>query len=286
MDRTRALALAALAALAAACTRGHAAASEVERSPRPGPAAVASALAAGSAPEPALPSPVASERASSPRPAPAARELSLSTGRAAYVAFGERRLIGHIHGVCGGPEYACARWLGAATATGSLVCPTGNVRCGDPKTGPASWEAASWGELVAIMDHDLEASVARAERERPGAIDRTGAVLTGYSRGGYAVPVLATAHPGRWPLLVIIEADAPLSAAALARAGVRKIALVAGEHSAERAGMKKSEAALSASRLPARLFVMKGSSHLYPDDMDALMRDVLAYVTDEADGGR
>lgn len=284
MERPLALALAALAS--SACTRGHAATSEVERAPRPSPAAVASAFAAVSAPERPLPSPVASERPAPPRPAPAARELSLPTGRAAYVAFGERRLIGHIHGVCGGPEYACARWLGAATAAGSLVCPTGNVRCGDPKTGPASWEAPSWGELVAIMDHDLEASVARAERERPGAIDRTDAVLTGYSRGGYAVPALAAAHPGRWPLLVVIEADAPLSAAALTRAGVRRIALVAGEHSAERAGMKKSEAALSAARLPARLFVMRGSSHLYPDDMDALMRDVLAYVTDESDGGR
>ncbi len=267
-----------LAALA--CSRAAADA------PRPTPSAATPAASAPAAPSSA---PSAAPTASAAPAAPSARSLPLPDGRPAWYALPAdpraRRLVAHVHGVCGGPEYACAKWLGAATELGPMICPTGNTRCGDPRTGPASWEAPSWSELVAAMDRDLEASIARVAAASPGAVDREGAILGGYSRGGYAAPVIAGMHPGRWPLLVVIEADAPMSAASLAKAGVRAVALVAAEHGQERAGMTRTATALSAGGVRARLFVMPKSSHLYPDDMDDLMRRVLAFLVGGDDAG-
>ena len=158
--------------------------------------------------------------------------------------------------------------------------------------GPPSWEAPSWEELVAIMDGDLERSIAKVEAKHPGSLEREGAVLTGFSRGAYAAPVIARLHPGRWPLLVLIEANVPLSAASLRKAGVRAVALVAGEVGTEIAGERKTASELEQAGFPVRLFVMPGVAHLYPEDMDRIMADALAFVLshehdqEAADAGR
>jgi hypothetical protein len=167
--------------------------------------------------------------------------------------------------------------MGAGTAAGAMVCPTGNARCGDSPNGPPSWEAPSWKELVAAMDHDLEASIAKVSAKHPGAIRREGAVLTGYSRGAYAAAPIARMHPGRWPYLVLIEANVPLSADGLKKAGVRAVALVAGERGTEIAGETKTVAALEAAGFPAKLFVMPKTGHLYAD-MERVMTEALAFV--------
>jgi predicted esterase len=234
-------------------------------------------------------------------------ELSIDAGRPVFYALpadrgrardvgaaGPLRLIGHLHGMCGAPSYACGKWLGAGTDVGVMVCPTGNARCGDSAIGPPSWEAPTWPELVAIMDKDLDAAVAKVEKAmsqvaRASAISRDGAVLTGYSRGAYASPVIARKHPGRWPLLVLIEANVPLTAASLRASGVRAVALVAGEQGTEIAGMTKTQADLEQSGFPAKLFVMRRTGHLYSDDMEYVMHDALAFVLshdrDQTDGG-
>jgi pimeloyl-ACP methyl ester carboxylesterase len=128
------------------------------------------------------------------------------------------------------------------------------------------------------MDGDLERSVAKVRSRHPGAIDRDGAVLTGWSRGAFAAPVIARLHPRRWPYLVLIEANAPLSAASLRKAGVRAVALLAGELGTEIAGERATQVALERAGFPARLFVMRGVAHLYPDDIDALMKEAFDYV--------
>ncbi|MBX3231536.1 MAG: hypothetical protein KIT84_24090 [Labilithrix sp.] len=208
-------------------------------------------------------------------------ELALEAGRPVFYALAkeasvEPRLIGHLHGVCGAPSYACGKWIGAGSAAGIMVCPTGNARCGDPSLGPPSWEAPSWGELVGIMDKDLEAAVAKVAKKKP--LSREGAILTGYSRGAYAAPSIARAHPKRWRHLVLIEANAPLTPAGLRAAGVRSVALIAGEHGTEIRGMKKTEAALEAESFPAKLFVMRKTGHPYSADMEDVMSAALTFV--------
>jgi hypothetical protein len=98
-------------------------------------------------------------------------ELSLDVGRSIYYALPKDgahplRLVGHIHGICGPPAYACGKWIGAGTAVGLMVCPTGNAKCGDSPYSPPSWEAPSWTELVGIMDADLETSIAKVAKKK------------------------------------------------------------------------------------------------------------------------
>ncbi len=213
------------------------------------------------------------------------QDLALDAGRPVYYAMpkdrdalGPFRLVGHLHGMCGAPTYACGKWIGAGTDVGVMVCPTGNARCGDSPVGPPSWEAPTWPELVALMDRDLETAVAKVEAKRPGTIRKEGAILTGYSRGAYAAPGIARRHPNRWQHLVLIEANVSLTADALRSAGVRSVALVAGEQGNEIAGMRKTQLALEDAGFPAQLFVMRRTGHLYSDDMENVMHDALAFV--------
>ena len=216
------------------------------------------------------------------RPTPTARSLPLADDRSVYYALttgqGPARVVGHLHGICYPMSYSAGRFLRAATDIGVLVGPTGNAQCGDSPNGPPSWEAPSWEELVGIMDADLERSVAKVKAKHPGALTREGAILTGFSRGAYAAPVIARAHPGRWPLLVLIEANVPLDATSLRKAGVRAVALVAGEVGTEIAGERKTAAALEAAGFPVGLFVMPHVAHLYSDDMEDIMASAFAFV--------
>lgn len=229
------------------------------------------------------------EEALAPLPPDGPHEIPFAPNRTAYFAAPGRgkdaRLITNLHGVCGPPFYSCGKWLDAGTEVGFVVCPTGNARCGDPSTGLASWEASSWGTLVGEMDRSLEAAVAKVAAARPGAFHREGAILTGYSRGGFAVPIIAAMHPGRWPLLVLIEADARVDAVSLRKSGVRAIAFVAGEWGTERVGMAKSVAVLTKAEFPARLFFMPKTGHLYTADMNAVMREVFAFLVDAESQG-
>ena len=188
-------------------------------------------------------------------------EIPLGPGRSTYYAVPRAslgrpwRLLGHLHGICYPPSYSCGRWRFAGTCLGVLVCPTGNARCGDAATGPPSWEAPTWEELVTAMDHDLERSIASVVARHPDSTTRDGAILTGFSRGAYAAPVIARRHPGRWPLLVLIEANVPLDAASLRNAWVRAVALVAGEKVTELKVERKTAARLDQECSPGHLSV-------------------------------
>lgn len=186
------------------------------------------------------------------------------------------RLLANLHGVCNPPGYACGHWVKSASELGFLVCPEGNTTCG-PK-GPPTWK-----EPVAKMDEDLERAVAIVMEQHPGEITREGAVLTGFSLGAYAAARIARAHPGRWPYLILTEANVPLDAASLRAAGVRAVALVAGEIGTQIAGERRTAAALEKAGFPARLWVMKGAGHYYSADVDAIMGEALAWVL--SDGG-
>ena len=133
------------------------------------------------------------------------------------------------------------------------------------------------------MDGDLERSIAKVEAKHRGSIRRDGAILTGFSRGAYAAPVIARLHPGRWPFLVLIEANVPLTAASLRKSGVRAVALVAGEVGTEIAGERKTAAELEKAGFPVRLIVMPRVAHLYSDDMEQVMANALAFVLEHED---
>ena len=184
-----------------------------------------------------------------------------------------QRLIANLHGLCNPPGYACGFWTQAASEVGFLVCPEGNARCG-----PGAYSAPTWTESFEAMSQDLERAIEATSDAYPGQVSREGAVLTGFSRGGYAAAALASAHPGRWPFLVLVEADVTLTLPMLRQAGVRSVAMLAGERGSQLAGEKTTCDALAKQGFPIRLYVMPKVGHSYSADIDEQMRQALAFV--------
>jgi alpha/beta superfamily hydrolase len=102
--------------------------------------------------------------------------------------------------------------------------------------------------------------------------------MTGFSRGGWAAIEIVRMHPGRWPLLILVEADVFINKAYLEASKVRAVAMIAAEQGTELPGMKKSVDALKSAGYPAELFVMPKTWHLYSTNIDELMRQSLAFV--------
>lgn len=235
----------ALAALACqACARPAARPERAAARPERADARPAASSAPGDAPSALAPAPPAAETAPpasggaaaalAPPEAPAARaigpfEVPFAKGRTVYFAVpprpgGPRRLIANLHGMCNPPAYACGYWLRAGAERGFVVCPTGNATCGPGASAPPTWTTRA-----APMADDLERAVAAVDASFPGEISPEGAVLTGFSKGGYVAPAVAARRPGRFAYLLINEADVALDAASLRQSGVRAVALVAGE---------------------------------------------------------
>jgi hypothetical protein len=205
-------------------------------------------------------------------------ELPFAAGRNVYyVAPSSRdkpqRLLANLHGMCNPPAYACGYWSHAASEAGFLVCPTGNSKCGH-----AMFDAPTWTESYAKMDEDLERSIETVDGANPGEMSRDGAILTGFSRGGFAAPEIAKLHPGRWPLLLINEADVAVSIASLRASGVAAVAFVAGERSGSVAGERSTVARLAKGGFPAKLWIMPGAGHYYSANIDDIMRDAITWL--------
>jgi len=224
-------------------------------------------------------------RVDAARVAPSIRRIPFTDGRSAFVVMPRDpsspvRLMAMLHGVCTPPSYVCGEWARAAADVGMLVCPTGNATCGPEGTGAPSWE----GPLT-TWDDDLELSIAVARKNVAPRVTREGAVLAGFSRGAYAAVIFAVRHPGRWPYLVLNEADVELTLPMLRGAGVRRVALIAGEWGNQLAGERHTAQALEREGYPIRLWVMPAVGHAYSPDIDAIMGDALAYVlADERPG--
>lgn len=205
-------------------------------------------------------------------------ELPFIKGRTVYFAVppkpgGPRRLIANLHGMCNPPAYACGHWLNAGSERGFLVCPTGNASCG-----PGAFNAPTWTTGAPQMADDLDRAVATVEAAYPGEIAADGAILTGFSKGGFVAPAIAARRPGRFAYLLINEADVALDAASLRRSGVRAVALVAGEIGSQVAGERRTAARLAAQGFPAKLWVMPKAGHHYSANIDAIMAEALDWL--------
>ncbi|CAN5673575.1 hypothetical protein BH09MYX1_BH09MYX1_27730 [soil metagenome] len=203
-------------------------------------------------------------------------ELPLSGKRKVYYAVsqsasGTHRVIANLHGMCNPPGYACGYWLDAGTKMGFMICPEGNTVCG--AGGPSSWD-----ESFTAMDGDLEAAIRVVDVAHPGELSREGSILTAFSRGAYAAPIIAGMHPGRWPYLILAEADVSLSAYALRKAGVKAVVLLAGEWGTQIKGERETVKRLQNEHFPALFLTMKKAGHYYSADIDDLMSQAIAFV--------
>jgi hypothetical protein len=74
------------------------------------------------------------------------------------------------------------------------------------------------------------------------------------------------------------EANVDLSVPKLRQAGVRAVALIAGEWGSQLAGERRTCDALSKQGYPARLWVMPKAGHYYSANIDSIMSEALAFV--------
>jgi hypothetical protein len=189
-----------------------------------------------------------------------------------------QRLIAMLHGICNPPEYACGLWASTGVDLGFLVCPKGETSCG-----PAQYDAPTWTKPEPKIDEDLELAIETTMTEFPGEISRDDAVLCGFSRGAYMAVRFAAAHPGRWPYLVLNEANVQLDVAQLKKAKVRAVALIAGEIGGQIGGEKKTAAKLEKAGFPVRFWPMPKAGHWYSDDIPQIMKEAIDFVTSYKD---
>lgn len=261
-----------------ACSRSSTVGTAPSAAPAPSASLSAPRIGGSSAPVDSAVIPAPSAPAPSLRPEIGPWEIPFTKNRTVFFslprsAAAPGRLIANLHGMCNPPGYACGYWVEAASEKGLLVCPTGNARCG-----PEAFHAPTWTLPYDKMGEDLELAIGTVMDRHPGAATREGAVLTGFSMGAYAAVRIAERNPGRWPFLILNEADVSLSAERLRKAGVRAVALIAGERGSQLPGERRTVKALQAQGFRAKLWVMKGAGHHYSADIDQIMREALDFV--------
>jgi hypothetical protein len=191
---------------------------------------------------------------------------------------GPARLLAMLHGLCNPPGYTCGSWQNESKDIGFLVCPTGDGNCG-----PMLHYAPTWIEPWSKMDDDLELAIAKVDAMYPGEVVRNDSVLLGFSRGAYVAPYIACRHPGRWPYLVLIEADVELSAKLLTGAGVRAVAMLAGDVGNEIRGEKRTVDRLQKDGYPAKFWAMPAAGHFYSANIATLLPEAIAWVTEHGE---
>jgi predicted esterase len=168
------------------------------------------------------------------------------------------------------PEDSCAHFEPAATPFGFLVCPRGNAPLG---------EGRMWSGTFVDAERQIRAALAAAETLAPGKLDRNGeGTLIGYSNGAYFAAEVARAEPGHWTGLVLISMKLNLDAAALRAAGVRRVALAAGQQDGAAESMAALAARLRASGLDARFISLGPGGHPFPPDIATRMSEIVAWV--------
>ena len=183
----------------------------------------------------------------------------------------KRPLIVMLHGMCALPEYECPVFRTGATRDGWLLCAPGPAACAGG--GGAMW-VGSTKALVQAVETPLRALGDRhAER-----IDARRKALVGYSLGAPAALRIALAQPGEWSGLMIVNAGVEPSAATVRKAGVKRIALVAGDRDRSAHKLKRAALRLQRAGVDARYFSMGAVGHYFDASSESRMVEALTWL--------
>lgn len=182
----------------------------------------------------------------------------------------ERRpLAVFLHGMCALPEWECPVFQGA-TSSSWLLCPPGPAAC---EGGGAMWVGTG-----AALEKRVDKSVALLAASEPEKVDLGRRVLIGYSLGAPAALRIALAQPGRWQRLMLVNAGTEPSAAQLRKAGITRVALVAGDQDATASKLKKTQKRLAASGIDARYFSMGKVGHYFDASSAERLSEALGWI--------
>jgi pimeloyl-ACP methyl ester carboxylesterase len=184
---------------------------------------------------------------------------------------GRRPLIVMLHGMCALPEYECPVFRAGATADNWLLCAPGPAACSGG--GGAMW-VGSTKTLVRAVDQPL---YALGERHA-ARVDAKRKALVGYSLGAPAALRIALAQPGQWSGLMIVNAGVEPSAATLRKAGVRRIALVAGERDRSAHKLRRAATRLKRAGVDAQYFSMGAVGHYFDATSESRLVEALKWL--------
>ncbi len=185
------------------------------------------------------------------------------------------REIVYVHGRGENPTAeGCPVLRALLMAEGYTRCPSGNTRL---------WGGFDWvgrGEEMASR-LDIEESPLEPKLD---ALAKP-SILFGFSQGGYVAPAILAARPGRFFAAILVGADVPLWKSGLERAGVRRIALAAGQWDRTYEGMKRTAKRLAREGFDARFVDLGAVGHTYFPKEPHDIVDVVAWLNQAETSG-
>jgi predicted esterase len=175
--------------------------------------------------------------------------------------------------MCALPEYECPIFE-PGTRGAWLLCPPGPIACGG---NGAMWTGDS-KKLVAALQTFVDAAVDK----HGAAIDARHRILIGYSMGASAALRIVLKEPGKFQGLVIVNAGVLPSAADLRRAGVARVALVAGERDRTATKLARHAQRLAKAGVDARYFALAKTGHFFDANSAALLKEPLSWAVQVA----
>ena len=186
-------------------------------------------------------------------------------------------LITVLHANCVESIDNCSFLRELADGRAVLVCPKGNVPCGNG--------AAVWGgglqALVDIVDRALLTTETTLGETRPRKHD----ILFGSSGGAFAARNLINSGRTGWSGLVLVGAKIQLDLAATRRAGIHRVLLAAPDGDAAATAMRAEKTTLCRAGIPARFISLGSHGHgmddASPGKLAAHMDWVMGITDDE-----
>lgn len=174
----------------------------------------------------------------------------------------------YLHGIHGLPQNGCPWLREGASELGWLVCPAASSQLPNG--------TFSWGGSLA----DQHAVVARAERaaQAAGADAKSANVLVGFSQGSYLAVDLVSHQLGSYKGLVLLAAEVEPSADVLRSAGVKRVALGAGQLDGSYAPLRRTAARLEREGIEVRFVDLGAIGHTYQTTETAALASAIAWA--------
>lgn len=179
-----------------------------------------------------------------------------------------------MHGLCNDPQVTCG-WF-RELGTSWQVCPAGPVSCG--------W-GYQWAGGPEKSRQRVAASVERAREELGARLRADGAVLVGFSMGAMGAVEVVRTSPGMFVGLVLVGARVTPRASDLRAAGVRRVALAAGDFDGAAGSMRAVAASLSRAGIDARYVSLGKVGHFIPDSTSAPIAELIAWAREVVPSG-
>ena len=174
-----------------------------------------------------------------------------------------------LHGACGDPHTQCDYWSDGGREGAWLLCPGGNVSCGD------NYDWRGSGERKAAHLDDVRAKL-RSEHGAQVALGED--ILIGFSRGAFAARDIAYARPGQYRGLILIGAHMKPDAQRLKASGIERVVMASGDKDGARGTMVLATALLNKGGLDAKFVSLGDIYHQLPADLDQVVADAIDWI--------